>query len=88
MRLFFTIIVLLLVQACAPVIKPMGAVKGAPSLTDNALIARDGAVLPVQIWLPQGMPNIKPRAVFVALHGFNDYANAVAMPAPRTPRVA
>jgi alpha-beta hydrolase superfamily lysophospholipase len=78
MRLFITLILLLLIQACAPVIKPMGPVQGAPSLTENALIARDGAVLPAQSWLPEG----QVRAVIVALHGFNDYANAVALPAP------
>ncbi len=78
MRPIITLILLLLIQACAPVIKPMGPIQGAPSLTKNALIARDGAALPVRSWLPPG----QPRAVIVALHGFNDYANAVAMPAP------
>ena len=78
MRLLNTFILLLLLQACAPVIKPMGPVQGPSSLTEHALIARDGAALPIQIWLPQ---NTKPRAVIVSLHGFNDYANAVALPA-------
>ena len=82
MRLVTTLIVLLALQACAPVLKPGGPVQGDPSLTDNALIARDGAVLPLQRWMPAGVQAGKPRAVIVALHGFNDYANAVAMPAP------
>ena len=78
MRLLNTLILLLLVQACAPVIKPMGPVQGPPTVTENALIARDGAALPMQIWLPQGT---NPHSVIVALHGFNDYANAVDLPA-------
>jgi alpha-beta hydrolase superfamily lysophospholipase len=78
MRPTIAIILFLLIPACAPVQKPMGAVKGPPTLIENALIARDGATLPLQSWLPQG----QPRAVIVALHGFNDYANSVAMPAP------
>ena len=87
MRLLITVILVLLIPACAPVIKPMGSIQGAPSLTENALTTRDGAVLPMQIWLPSGVPGAvpggnQPRAVIVALHGFNDYANAVAMPAP------
>lgn len=72
------IVLLLLIPACAPVQKAMGPVKGPPTLTENALIARDGATLPVQRWLPAGK---EPRAIIVALHGFNDYANAVALPA-------
>lgn len=79
MRLLITIVLLMLIRACAPVIKPMGPDRGAPSLMGNSLIARDGAALPLQSWLPS---DHKPRAVIVALHGFNDYANAVAMPAP------
>jgi alpha-beta hydrolase superfamily lysophospholipase len=78
MRLWVLLVLFLPIQACAPVIKPMGPAQGTPSLTENAFIARDGAALPVQSWLP----NSQPRAVILALHGFNDYANAVAMPAP------
>jgi alpha-beta hydrolase superfamily lysophospholipase len=81
MRLVTTLLILLAVQACAPVIKPMGPVQGDPALTKNALVARDGAELPVQRWLPESIQASKPRAVIVALHGFNDYANAVALPA-------
>lgn len=79
MRLLTTIVLLLLVQACAPVIRPMGPVRGPSALADDALVARDGARLPLRRWLPA---RGAPRAVIVALHGFNDYANAFAMPAP------
>lgn len=79
MRLFVPVILLLLTLACTPVVKPMGPVTGLPTLTDSALITRDGARLPMQRWMPDGGTQ---RAVILALHGFNDYANAVAMPAP------
>jgi alpha-beta hydrolase superfamily lysophospholipase len=36
----------------------------------------DGAKLPVHVWLPAD----SPKAVIVALHGFNDYSNAFAIP--------
>jgi alpha-beta hydrolase superfamily lysophospholipase len=45
-----------------------------PSVHDkfDPMIAADGTVLPLHRTLPDG----KPRAVIVALHGFNDYSNA------------
>jgi acylglycerol lipase len=48
----------------------------APELTHQVLVADDGVRLPLRTWLPEG----KPRAVILALHGFNDYSNAFAMP--------
>jgi alpha-beta hydrolase superfamily lysophospholipase len=49
----------------------------APRLADKVLIAADGTPLPLRVWLPTG----KPRAVILALHGFNDYSNAFTGPA-------
>jgi alpha-beta hydrolase superfamily lysophospholipase len=46
-------------------------------IADDAVIASDGVRLPLQRWLPEG----RPRAVLLALHGFNDYANGFALPA-------
>jgi acylglycerol lipase len=48
-----------------------------PAITNNALIGTDGARLPLRRWLPRGAV----KAVILALHGFNDYSNAFAMPA-------
>jgi alpha-beta hydrolase superfamily lysophospholipase len=39
----------------------------------------DGAVLPLRVWRPDG----EPRAVVLALHGFNDYSKAFEEPAKR-----
>ena len=47
-----------------------------PRVTDDVLIARDGARLPLRRWDAQG----RPRAVIVALHGMSDYSNAFDMP--------
>ena len=42
-----------------------------PRITKNAFITGDGAVLPLRLWLSVS----PPRAVILALHGFNDYSN-------------
>jgi alpha-beta hydrolase superfamily lysophospholipase len=55
----------------------MGPVTGAPRIVGDQFIAEDGAALPLRRWVPSG----KVEAVVLALHGFNDYSNAVAMPA-------
>lgn len=47
-----------------------------PHLTADAYIAVDGASLPLKSWLPDG----KPKAVVLAVHGIDDYSNAFAMP--------
>jgi len=49
----------------------------APLLARSHFATADGAILPVRTWWPQ---DGKPRAIIVALHGFNDYANAFAQP--------
>jgi acylglycerol lipase len=58
--------------ACAPRVQPSGPFDRAPRIDATALIARDGARLPLRVWTPDAAP----RAAIAALHGFNDYANA------------
>jgi alpha-beta hydrolase superfamily lysophospholipase len=48
-----------------------------PAITADALVAADGVRLPLRRWLPRR----EIKAVILALHGFNDYSNAFAMPA-------
>lgn len=68
------------VVACAPRLQPAGPDAVSPSLGGEAFIAADGQRLPLRRWLPpQGAP---PFSAIIALHGFNDYANAFAMPGP------
>ena len=64
----------LLLAACAPRLELPGPAVIAPALAADRFIAADGAQLPLRSWLPAG----KPWAVALALHGFNDYANAFA----------
>ena len=59
-------------QAVPPVPPP-----AAPRMTDDRILAGDGAVLPLRRWMPEG----RPHAVIVALHGFNDYSKAFEAPA-------
>ncbi len=67
----------LLLVACACVSFPDAPAGAAiPSYTEQGLTAIDGASLPVTVWAAD-----KPRAIAVALHGMNDYANAFALPA-------
>lgn len=49
------------------------------ALTEYALHIGDGTSLPLTCWKPEN--NATPKAVILALHGFNDYSNAFAMPA-------
>jgi alpha-beta hydrolase superfamily lysophospholipase len=49
-----------------------------PVLRAEGFELRDGALLPVRTWLPEGTP----RAIVLALHGFNDSRNGWEMPAP------
>ena len=63
--------------ACAPRLEERGAMQGAPVLGAAAITAGDGHRLPLRVWpAAEG-----PRAVILALHGFNDYSNAFAAPA-------
>ncbi|MEK7820224.1 MAG: lysophospholipase [Pseudomonadota bacterium] len=71
------IIGLLLLAACAPRVERPGPAVADPALRDYVFHAADGATLPYRVWMPDRDP---PRAVVVALHGFNDYGNFFAEP--------
>ncbi len=67
----------LVAAGCAPLTRPMGKIINQPLLTGDAFHTGDGERLPVRSWGPE---NGKPKAVIVALHGFNDYSNFFAEP--------
>lgn len=89
MRLVFACCLAALLAGCSavpstpPLPPPQLAANGsaatlpAPQLLDDRLIAADGTVLPLRRWLPAR----QPAAVVLALHGFNDYSKAFAVPA-------
>lgn len=62
----------LLLSACSPTSHRAGPPTVEPSITDNHLVATDGAQLPIRNWKPE---NNAPKAVLLAIHGFNDYSN-------------
>jgi len=74
------LVVLLFATACAPRLAPPGPGPTAPRLDMSAgdFQTRDGTHLPLRAWLPKD--GTTPKAVIVALHGFNDYSNAFEAP--------
>ncbi|HEY1719982.1 MAG TPA: alpha/beta hydrolase [Magnetospirillaceae bacterium] len=77
MKPLAVILVVLGLAACSPTITLPGPSLGEAQLKPDAIIATDGARLPLRVWLPS---EGEPKAVIVALHGFNDYSNAFALP--------
>ena len=81
MRRFVLLLGALLLAGCAGqgtgrLAAPAADPPVAPQLDGQAMVMDDGASLPLRSWLPEG----RPRAVILALHGFDDYSNAFAMP--------
>jgi alpha-beta hydrolase superfamily lysophospholipase len=67
----------LLLGACAPQLQPPSAATAAPQLLADRMIMNDGTALPLRQWQPAG----EPKAVILALHGFNDYSFSFDAPA-------
>lgn len=68
--------------ACAPRLQPLGLQSAAPAMTHDSLVMDDGVALPLRVWHPLDRDSDgRPSAVILALHGFNDYSAAFAMPA-------
>jgi acylglycerol lipase len=78
MRLTPLLIALILVAGCAPQYYPGGVRLHTPAISEHMLTTSDQVELPVRIW-PAETGN--PKAVIIALHGFNDYSNAFDKPA-------
>tara|TARA_B100000315_G_scaffold260282_1_gene320541 strand:- start:122 stop:1093 length:972 start_codon:yes stop_codon:yes gene_type:complete len=76
-RSFFAIGVLILcsavLSACAPQFVEPGPRITEPRLTGTTVIMADGTALPMHRWPPTGTHQDKPKAILLALHGFNDY---------------
>jgi alpha-beta hydrolase superfamily lysophospholipase len=65
-----------LTAACAPTVQRFGPAIQPPVLGADTVVTADGARLPLRVWHARD-----PKAVIVALHGFNDYSRAFAWPA-------
>ncbi len=74
-RFGFILVLLAWLAGCAtPLVQLRGERPTAPRLEADRVVAADGAALPLSVWRPLGAP----RAVVLALHGFNDYRQAFA----------
>ena len=77
---FFSGLLILVVAACAPARMPLGPAAGSgtmpASLDGDRFVTDDGMTLPLRVWLPDPAEWPEPKAVILALHGFNDYSNA------------
>ncbi|MGQ9860441.1 MAG: lysophospholipase [Thiobacillaceae bacterium] len=63
-------LVLGILAGCAtPRVQTIDAIVTSPALHPDHILADDGMRLPLTVWQPAGVP----RAVVLALHGFNDY---------------
>ena len=79
---------LLLLVGCAPAtdeevrVAGIGTARAAPDpmpvprFIETSFVAADGETMPLRKWLPRGHGKGEVKAVILALHGFNDYANA------------
>ena len=72
----FVALLISAVVACAPARVPPGPGDTEPRLESDRFVAADGLALPLRRWLPDREAWPRPRAVVLALHGFNDYSNA------------
>lgn len=61
---------------CMPMIYPPGEKNYTAQLLGNTIVTEDGARLPLRFWLPE----TEPKAVIIALHGFNDYSRFFDQP--------
>ena len=63
--------------ACTPQVQLQGLTVAEPVLNRDIITTSDGYELPLRMW----KASQPPRAIVLALHGFNDYSNAFAEPA-------
>lgn len=75
---FLSLVMVGMLAACAPVQQEHLPDTVKPKLTSHGFRTAGGELLPMRVWLPAGR---KPRAVVVAVHGFNDYSHAFELPA-------
>lgn len=62
----------LLLTACSPTLQQLGPLNQPAQFDGERFVTADGIALKVKSWRPEGAP----KAVILALHGFNDYRNA------------
>ena len=76
-RFFSGALLAVMLGACAPTLHLPGEAINQPMLAGNGVHTADGQMLPLKTWAPE---KGAPKAVIIALHGFNDYSNFFAAP--------
>ena len=67
------VLLVCILSACSPHLRLPGKAVINPELTSTAIIMSDGTSLPLYTW-----PHSEtPRAIILALHGFNDYGEFI-----------
>jgi acylglycerol lipase len=74
---FLMLALMLLSAGCVPSWQEGGPPQQPPTMTPLAYVTEDGTALPLRVW----PANPHPKAIVLALHGMNDYANAFGRPA-------
>ena len=76
-RRVFVVMFLMILTACTPFIRAPGQSIYTPQLNEKEFFTSDGEILAVKSWGPKV---IAPKAIIIALHGFNDYSNFFKIP--------
>lgn len=69
-----TVLLTVLLAACAPQLVPPGPAISEPEITSDGLRTPDGITLAWREWIADQRA---PRAIILALHGFNDYGTFI-----------
>ncbi len=76
----FALLLLAWLAACAPQRMPLGPGPTVPRLEADRIVTGDGMELPLSVWRPPDNPGPRPKAVILALHGFNMYSKIFETP--------
>jgi len=76
MKFWVVAVFLMLSAACAPLTQKTGPHSAQPAIEAGYFVTTDGARLPLKVHVADA-----PRAVIIALHGFNDYRTEFDMAA-------
>ncbi len=65
-----SVFLLISVNGCMPKVYPPGLKNNEAQISSGLFLTEDGESLPLRQWLPK----TEPKAILIALHGFNDYS--------------
>ncbi len=73
----FLFLILSFLNSCSPYLREPGQTIRTPQLTEKEFFTADGEILALKTWRSEDNP---PKAIIIALHGFNDYSNFFKAP--------